>query len=318
MNRRAAALSFVLAASLGATACRPDFAPYNRLSALRVLGIQSEPPTPFTGEATTLSALVFTPTPDPSLTYKWSWCPVAAPAADGYRCLVEEQQLDGYLAQAGLPPLPPFDLGAGDTALFTNSLDPAVLMAACAGLLPNEPSAVTVDCTAGFPAQIALTVTTDTDTVTAVQTLKLRFDPTTPANTNPTIDALTATVGGVTLAIDDSGAVTLPRDVETPVATAVAETAAEVYPDGTDAQGAPVTSTERLFTTWFVESGGTHDTRTSFISGSTSFPDLLKNTLTPATVKDYPGSTARIFTVIHDNRGGVSWRGGIVNLEAGP
>jgi hypothetical protein len=76
--------------------------------------------------------------------------------------------------------------------------------------------------------------------------------------------------------------------------------------------------TERLFLTWFVETGDMDDQRTSFFSGSTSFDDLVKNVWTPAKTKDYSPSTARIYVVAHDSRGGVGWRGGVVNLEAAP
>ena len=33
---------------------------------------------------------------------------------------------------------------------------------------------------------------------------------------------------------------------------------------------------------------------------------------------DYAATTARLIVVIRDNRGGVGWRGGIVNLGATP
>jgi hypothetical protein len=318
MRHPAAALLFATFLATGATACRPDFAPFNRLTALRVLGIQSEPPTPLTGETTALSALIFTPTPDPTLTYQWSWCPVAAPAANGFGCLITEAELDAYLATANQAPVPPFDLGSGETAVLANTIPAPVLLAACNGGLPNAPSSVKIDCSGGFPAQVTLTVTTATDTVTAVQNVKLRFDPTTQVNTNPSIDGLSIAQGGVQQPVDDLGTIVMPRGVETPIATSVAETAAEAYDDGTCPAGQPPCLTERLFTTWFVETGDTHDQRTSFISGSTSFPDLLTNTWTPGATKDYPGTTARIYTVLHDNRDGVSWRSGTVTLEAGP
>lgn len=318
MNRATLALLLTTVASFGATGCRPDFAPFNRLTALRVLGIQSEPPTPLTGESATLSALVFTPTPDPTLTYKWSWCPVAAPADDGFGCLITEEKINKYLEVGGLPPVPSFDLGSDVTATLPNTIAPAALQAGCSGLLPNEPSEIKVDCTAGFPAQVALTVTTATDSVTTVQTVKLRFDPATPANTNPVINGLFAIQDGATQPIDDLGGVTLPREVETSLITHIDPSVSEAYADGTDANGLPVTSHERLFTTWFVETGDTHDQRTSYINGSTNFDDLLTNSWTPPPAKNYPGTTARIYTVLHDNRGGVSWLGGTVTLGASP
>jgi len=314
MAPRHALLGLLIAASVGAVGCRPDFAPFNRVTALRVLGIQAEPPTPLIGESTTLSALVFTPTPDPTLTYHWTWCPLSAGSGQGYQCLVKEEDLAGYFTGAGLP-FPAFDLGTGPTATFTNSIDPAVFAFICSNMLPNLPTKNTIDCSAGFATQVMLTVTTATDSVTAVQTLKLRLDATIPANTNPAITGLNAAFAGVYAPIDDTGAVTLPRSVETPISVNVDPSAAEVYADASSDSGV---STERLFTTWFVEAGETHDQRTSFISGSTAFGDMLKNTWTPAAAKDYPDATAHVFAVLHDNRGGASWTGGLVTLGTSP
>lgn len=316
MSFRRALLALLLAASsAGAAGCRPDFAPYNRLTALRVLGVQAEPPTPVIGESTTLSALVFTPTPDPTLTYHWTWCPLAAGSSEGYQCLFKEADLAAYASKLGLPQFPAFDLGTGETATFTNSIDPAVFKFVCSNMLPDVPTTNAIDCSAGFATLVTLTVTTATDSVTAVQTLRLRLDATTPANTNPAITGVNAAIGGAYTPIDDTGAVLLPRDVETGISVNVDPTAAEVYPDSTNDN---VPTTERLFTTWFVDSGDTHDQRTSYIAGSTAFGDMLRNTWTPAVTKNYPNPTAHIFAVLHDNRGGASWTGGMVTLGTSP
>lgn len=316
MGFRRALLALSLAASsVGAAGCRPDFAPFNRITALRVLGVQAEPPTPMIGESTTLSALVFTPTPDPTLTYHWTWCPLAAPASEGYRCLLKEADLTALVQAAGLPPFPSFELGTGATATFTNSIDPTVFTYVCNNMLPNVPTMNLVDCSAGFSTQVTLTVTTATDSVTAVQKLKLRQDASTPANANPAITGLNVTVAGNPTPLDDSGAVVIPRDVATPLSIDVDPSAAEVYPDASN-DGAP--TTERLFTTWFVETGDTHDQRTSYIAGSTAFRDMLQNTWTPAGTHDYPNPTARVFAVLHDNRGGAAWTGGTVTLGTAP
>ena len=323
--------------------CRPDFAPYNRLTSLRVLAIQSDPPTPATGETTMLSALVFTPAADPAapvpvtVTYAWSWCPFPGAANDGHPCLLTEDQVTAFEAMYGVTgQVPPFDLGAAPTAMLPNTIDPMLLTALCAGV-PGAPQAP--DCNGGFPVQVALSVTsfddsgTQTDQVNAVFTVRLRFDggPTAPyslstPNAIPMIGAggITATIAGVPTAIPglDAAAtapITLPRDTATALAADVAETEAEVY-DGLDDDGNPATITERLFLTWFVETGVTDQSRTSFIDGSTSFPDLLTNTWTPQRFKDYSKPDARIIVVIHDSRGGVSWQNGIgiVHLESTP
>jgi hypothetical protein len=299
--------------------CSKDFAPFNRLTSLRVLAVQSEPAAPFSGETGTLSALVFTPTDDPSLTYAWSWCPFPGASNNGYPCLVDEATLDAAATAFGVAPPPAYDLGTAPTAQLPNSLDPSVLAAACAGMLPGQPAKP--DCTNGFPIQVKLTVTTATDQVITIATIDWRFDAAVPPNANPVISGLTATLGGVvqpiTDPLTDPPGLTFPRDVATPIGALVTPDAAEVYA-GLDDNGNPATLTERLFLTWFVESGDTDNQRTSFISGSTNFDDLLDNTWTPAATKDYPGATARLFVVIHDSRGGVGWQSGAVNLEGSP
>lgn len=329
------AVAALTAALVGAAGCRPDFPPYNRVTGLRVLAIQSEPAAPITGETATFSALVVTPSsmpPPATIAYHWSWCPFAGIANDGYQCVVDEAQIDGFLMAAGMPALPAFDLGTAPTATFPNQIPPAVFAAVCQGGLPGQPEEFKLDCTAGFPIQITLTVATDTDTLTAVQNVKLRFDPVQPANLNPVVDGLQvlldvdAGAGGVLTVIPplmpDPNApstlpVTLARDVDTPLRVTMDPAAAESYP-GLDDNKNPATLTERLFLTWFVESGDTRDPRTSFFSGTTVFTDMLKNSWTPAKVKDYPADSARIYVVAHDNRGGASWRAGIVNLEPSP
>jgi len=301
--------------ALPLVACRPDFAPYNRVESLRVLAVQAEPATPLPGEAATLSALVFTPTPDPTLTYHWSWCPLGGLADNGYLCPFQEAELNALLADASLPPLPPFELGVAETATLSNSIDPNVFQIACSGMLtPGVP----IDCSGGFPIQLMLTVTTATDSVTTVQKMNLRFDPATPANANPVVDGLNARVAGVVMPLSDIADVTLPRDRETLIFADASPTNSETYA-GLDDDGLPATLKERLFMTWFVESGDTDDSRTSFVNnGTTDFAALLENKWIPAKTKDYPAATARLYVVLHDNRGGVSWRSAIVNLEPTP
>jgi hypothetical protein len=317
MSKRAAIMgSLVLALAAGA-GCAEDFPPYNRIDSLRVLAIQSEPAAPLTGETATFTPLVFTPTDDPSLTYQWSWCPAPGPSSSGYRCLMTEEELAAALGP-GIP-FPPFDLGAGPTAMLENALPPELLAAVCAGAVPNVPKP---NCTGGFPAQVALTVRTDTDQVDAVVTARWRFDAATQAeNANPTVEGLNATLpGGQPQAITDvldAYTVTLPRDVETALDVVVAPEASETF-EGIDETGMPGTLRERLFIGWFIETGDTDEMHTSYVPDLVPFEDLLKNGWTPAESRLYPRGDARLFIVLHDNRGGVGWRSGIVRLEPTP
>lgn len=320
-----------LLAAGGDGGCSRDFPPYNRLTDLRVLGIQSEPPAPGPGEVATLSALVFTPPGFPAPSYKWSWCPFPGLSNDGYKCQITEAEIaQMFPGQAGQ--VPSFDLGTGETATLPNSIDPGLLQALCAGVGGGPPLA---DCAHGFPFQVELTVTTDSDDpafdeeVKAVTTARWRFDAAMPPNTNPPIGILTATVaGGSPEELTETPATTpLPRDVATQIEAQIPRAAAEPY-DGFDDDGNPRPLTERLFMTWFVETGWTDDTRTSFspttngdaadpAEDTRRFQKLQRNTWTPELEKDYRPNTARLYVVIHDNRGGVSWKSGIVQVKSG-
>jgi hypothetical protein len=307
----------------GTAGCSEDFAPFTRLESLRILGVQSDPPTPATDETATLKALVYAPPGAAVRSYAWSWCPFPGPASDGYRCLVDEEMLAQLPGGTGVPS---FDLGTDATASFTNSIDPALLTAVCGGMLPGQPERL--NCTNGFPIQIALTIDNGVEEVKAVSTVRLRFTPTATldppiygleaGNQIPTIDALTALLPGSSGDITDAAETTLPRNVGTTILATVDRAAVESY-DSADDDGNPATLTERLFLTWYVETGELDNNRTSFVSDEQApFADLQHNIWTPDLREDYRPSTSHLYVVIHDNRGGVSWRSGIVNLEPTP
>ncbi len=300
------------AALLGAAGCTEEFDPYNRLTALRVLAIRSEPPTPGPGETAELSALLYAPADTAPVTYEWSWCPMAGPATDGYPCLIGPDQA-GMLEQAGVT-LPPFDLGAGATASFAHTVDPALIGQLCAGttgFLPQLPS-----CEGGFPVQIKLVIRSGEQTVTAVRDLRLRYDPATEPNTNPVIEGLLARQEEDRFVpITEQNALTLPRDEETVIRAVASEAASEEY-NGKDIDQQPARVNELLIFTWFIESGSTRSEQTSFISGEVPFLDAVSNRWTPAKTKDYAGDRSRLIVVMRDNRGGVSWTEGAVTLGA--
>jgi hypothetical protein len=300
-----AALGFASAAG-----CAEDFDPYNRLTALRVLAIASDPPNPGPGETATLRPLLHVPNGE-TPTFAWSWCPVSGNANEGYRCPFTPEQL-GMLAGPGAPPIS-LDLGTEPTARLPHVVPPEVLQAICSGrfggmTLPAEP-----DCKVGYPILVKMEVKTPTDTVVAVRTVNLRFGEI-AANANPTIDGLRAVIGEAEVPIDGQALATLPRDKETVIKALVPPTAAEPLPGRPD-QG----NRERVFLTWFVESGDTRDERTSFIEGlDIPFERPLSNRWEPARKKDYPRDTSRLVVVIRDDRGGVAWTDGVVKLEAQP
>ena len=309
MNPRALALA--AAAALGAAACGPGFDPPSLLLGLRVLGVRSEPVTPAAGESTTISALVYAPPGGAPVTYAWSWCPFPGSASDGYPCLVSEAELAELTGGASVPP---YDLGDAETATFDHTIDPALLEAVCTGM-PGQPSAV--DCTTGFPIQIKLTVTSGTQTVTAVKRLRLRFDDTHEPNVNPIVGELDAVVGGATVILGDPPGPTLLRRVEATVHVDVPPESSETF-TGTDDRGEPAQEKERLIVSWFVETGSVADDITAFIDGRTPLATALENTWEPDGAEDYAPSTAELIVVVRDSRDGTTWTRGTVTLGAEP
>ena len=290
-----------------------DFDPYGRLTALRVLAVQSEPVAPAADETTTLTPLVYAAPGDEITATQWSWCPFPGPAADGYPCLITEADL-ARLAGDDAADIPPFDLGTGATATLTNTVSPRLLDALCTGVA-GQPAAV--DCTGGFPVQIRLRVTTGADEVIAVRRLRLRRAGD-EANANPRIDGLGARDGsGGEQSLTEDAAVTLPRAVETTVHAEVAAAMAERYAT-TDLDGHPVMRLERLTFSWFVESGETTPGRTTFIDGIEPFDEALQVAWKPADVADYARDTSRLLVVVRDDRDGVAWRTATVRLGGAP
>jgi hypothetical protein len=309
----------LLFATVAVAGCGPDFAPYERLTSLRILAVKSEPVAPAPGDKTTLSALVYTPPPaDPAtptaVSYEWSWCPFVGTASAGYPCLITADQIP---AMGGAPVS--FDLGTGATATLPHNFDPQLLMAICNGMtgvpgLPPPP-----DCKEGFPVMVRVTVRTDSEEVTAVRPVRLLLAAPTAENlnTNPTIDGLSATVAGKDKPLDSM--VELLRRADNPIKALVKPEMAQIY-DGFNDEGKPAPmSRERLYLSWFVESGDLKFPRTSFNSTTTTpFEELLKDVWRPATTKDYPRPTAMLYVVLRDSRDGVGWMSTTVSLGAAP
>src|SRR5215831_3666529 len=101
---RPALLAVAAVAAALAGGCSKDFAPFNRLTSLRVLAIQAEPPLPFTGDTATLKAYVAVVPGRAAPTYSWSWCPFPGMMNDGYVCRVDEQMLRGAPGGDTIPP----------------------------------------------------------------------------------------------------------------------------------------------------------------------------------------------------------------------
>lgn len=299
--------------------CSSDFDPYNRLTSLRVMALRSDPAIPLPDETATYSALVYAPAPgdahteDPTLTYEWQWCPFPGTGNDGYPCLVTEDQVKMI---SGDPTLS-LALGNGPTATLRNPANAAtdLKQTLCGG----GGGFAKVDCTGGFPIQIVLTVRTATDSVKTVFRTRWGLDPI-DANANPVLSALSATTDGADQIVDatNANAVTLVRDRETKLSLDGALVGQSETYQGLDDNGDPATLQERLFVSWFVETGDTKDPSTGYIPGMSAPEVLLQNRWTPGLEKKYPATTARIFLVLRDNRAGVDWSMGQVNLANPP
>jgi hypothetical protein len=105
--------------------------------------------------------------------------------------------------------------------------------------------------------------------------------------------------------------------VGTDIKALASQEASESY-RGLDDDDQPADLRERLFITWFIETGDTDNTRTSYLPERTPFETMLNNLWSPEESRLYAPNQARIYVVLHDNRGGVGWRSGIVNLEPTP
>jgi hypothetical protein len=321
---------------LGLTAaCGPEFDPYARLSSLRVLALRSEPPTPGAGETATLDALVYAPpeegapvTPvEQRVDYRWSWCLVPGPASEGHPCLVEPE-LFGLSS----------DLGSGPTATLPTfgSLPPAEqsrVRDLCAGKLGTFGLPIDAEgyCDGGFPIQVKLVVraprgeATPSDEVTAVRNVRLRFDDSVPPSRNPRLGELEAEVGGAWRALtppfaDASVLLLLPRNTNVPLKAGVVEDPTEAY-RGEDLEGRPADVQERLFTTWFVESGEVEEDRRSAnenLDPPIPIAQALQNKWKPAVKRKYDRATSRVYVVIRDERGGVGWIEREARLEETP
>ena len=95
---------FLLGLALVASACGPEFPPYNEIDDFRVLAIRADKPWLPPGEETVLDALVFVEDPAAEVTYRWEWCPITEGASNGHRCVITQEDLEEALNQASEDP----------------------------------------------------------------------------------------------------------------------------------------------------------------------------------------------------------------------
>jgi hypothetical protein len=324
---------FGLVLAAVSTACSEDFDPYLRLQELRVMAIQSEPVAPRPGESTTLTPLVYVPDGKPAPTYGWSWCPLAGPANEGYPCMVTEAQLAQQVQAAGADPsiLPPYNLGTQPTAVFPHTIPPAWVTPFCTPAAPDERALL--NCDSGFPVQIRLVVRypDGSETIDTIRTLHLRLESETAPNLNPVLSGLSATevqprpagadpkteLPKVEVELTDAQTATLRRQRKNEIRAAVFADQSQQYLDR-DARGNLVPTNERLYLSWFFETGDARRSVSSYLPGESGIERFLENEWRPESAQEYTPNVSRVVVVLRDNRGGVSWRVTSVKLRVVP
>jgi hypothetical protein len=234
--------TLILIGPLALLACsNNNFNTPQLLKTPRVLAIQAEPPQPSFGTSTTLRALIYLPPVhsdaatcagvDPAAQYQWSWCPVPTSSNDGYKCHLQQADVDALAQQLGLDQVPQLDpatgeidLGTGETATLTNPFPAQVLDGICTGAISLYPRPDTGTSSAtpdggvsfcdqalsgqprfGYPVTVTLRYTPPCGsppqdnfgpTLTTVFTVLLPRDDSTPGNQNPVVGGIQATWGG--------------------------------------------------------------------------------------------------------------------------
>jgi len=314
----------LLVASL--VGCANDFAEYSVVDGFRLLAIAADRPALAPGEQTTVSALVTTKAPDDKVSYRWSWCPYTTGAAGGFRCAVTEAELAQALSALsdGAAPAVRYDLGREPTATIAHAIPPSALKAACAALRARQIPGFTEppDCEEHLEITVRLEVSDPSGArIDGVKTIDLRYeaagaDVAESPNENPRLTELTIGRDGVfALVASDDEPPALKRDTSVDLRVAVASDASQPYrtrpPDGSGAESRD----ESLTFSWFVEAGSIDDDRTGFLPGERSLADAVKNTWTTPRRTDFAADHVRLYVVLRDNRGGVSWIARRVRLE---
>jgi len=319
-NRLAGAAILVFATS-SVAGCVREFAPFNELDSLRVLGVRAEPPALGPGAIAVLDALVFEPDGN-EVSYRWSWCPLAAGAATGFACYLDEEMLrsiaEEYLPGAGAL-VPSFDLGTEPVAEFAYPLPASLLRALCEEATSSElPAFVPLpDCSRGLTISVRLEVAAGGDSVVAVKDLPLFWDEADADNSNPEVSGLMAAVGNAApFELAGDFETVIEHGVRYRLRAGVSLDSAEIFvpaPGADDPDPGP--RRERLFMTWFITGGEVDAGRTTFIDGEVGLEVLRTNIWRTPGPGGAPDGSASIYLVLQDERGGVDWLGRGVRLE---
>lgn len=297
-------------------ACTEEFAGFNEIEGLRVLGVQAQPSTLAEGETSALRALVYLEEGDrDDLRYRWSLCPLADPQ-DPSRCL---QDMAGLSEELDLD-VEALTLDLGNEATAEVAFPPgsaALLATLCknATEAAGQLGASLFNCEGGFPMQVFLTVRHGKQEVIAVKQVRFALDEDTPKNRTPKL------VDRVLIAQRKDEDDKPPRDDAKPLADGGAVTLGESYrlflqiDEGAETflahddseDGAARERRERLYVTWFVSSGETTYVRTSQVEGVENPLPIDENNWSLPWAGDEDAGEAHLFMVLRDERGGTDW-----------
>jgi hypothetical protein len=297
-------------AALICAGCDSDLPAYNHLEGFRVLALRASAPSLHQGESTTLDALTFVePDPAPALRYRWSWCPARLPSARGGGCAVDEATFARLLGLEGGGVS--FDLGDQATAQLAYPGQAAAYQAVCANAAGTAtPGEFVFSCEGGFPISVRAEITHGEQTILIQKDVRLLFGDL-PANKNPllgTVSIATVNEGTSPRSWAEGTAVRLALGERYQIQVAVDEASAELFvPEATVVDPSPKERRESLYISWFVSSGDTDLDRTSFIKEGVSLAEFGRNEWMLPKAGDEERDAARLFVVLRDERGGVSW-----------
>lgn len=286
-------------------ACATEFAEYNLVTGLRVLGMRAEPPELEPNQESLLDALVVAE----SASYHWTWCPAPYSGALSDECPISEAELRALIASIDpQAEVPAYDLGDTSEVSFTHSLPPALLANFCEQLENTElPEGFKVpSCNGRFTISIRLVVKEGNAEIAATRDLALIYDDAIVANQNPRIGGGEISVRGAPpFELSNEASTVVSRDVEYKLALDVNAEQAEVV--ATQDETGPIEKREILSMSWFYEAGSMDKGRSSFIEGFTDINNLRENLFTTPIAQNYAKDELRLFFVLRDDRGGLNW-----------
>jgi hypothetical protein len=306
----------------GCVASSDDTEEYYELDRLRVLGVRSTPADLVTGETATLSALVFEPK-DRAVEYAWSWCPSRADASGGFECTIDEAELRKAWAETGSElELPDYDLGTEPEAQFFNAIVPEAVPLLCQALTKKskDQEQAQLACLLGLEVSVQLVVKSAGKSITAFKTLTLLPEDS-EASARNLHPQLSESVTVRDIASSPPKTVTsLQAGHRYKVTAALPDESVESFvPTPTEDDPKPEARQETLIMSWFVTDGSYFapespdgpggafggDRHTTFVDGQNELEDVLTNGWElPLTAGP---EDARLFLVLRDERGGVSW-----------